>query len=135
MKHFLNSERRLTHFANPSGALPTGGLDGEIKKKEGVTILHVSGNLDADSVAAFKKSAYKILEESKPCLVMDCSSLDFVDSMGLGAMISLLRRVRTQRGDLKIAGLNADVRSVFEITRLHHLFDVLPDWESACQKF
>lgn len=107
----------------------------ETNKTDGVTVLHVKGNLDADSVASFKKTAYKIVEEGCHHLVMDCSALDFVDSMGLGAMISLLRRVRMQKGDLKVAGLNKDVRSVFEITRLHTLFEILSDWKTACQKF
>lgn len=106
-----------------------------IEKKNKVTILHLAGNLDADSVPTFKKEAYKIVQEGCATLVIDCHSLDFVDSMGLGAMISLLRRARTQQGDVKIAGLNQEVRSVFEITRLHRLFDIAPDWQTALGKF
>ena len=107
----------------------------ETKKMEGVTVLHVKGNLDADSVASFKKTAYKLVEEGCHRLVLDCSHLDFVDSMGLGAMISLLRRVRTHKGDLKVAGLNQEVRSVFEITRLHHLFEISNDSKTAVERF
>lgn len=107
----------------------------DITKKEDVTILKISGNLDAESVAEFKKTAGKIVEEGCYQLIIDCRTLEFVDSMGLGAMISLLRKVRTHQGDIKIAALNADVRSVFEITRLHRLFEITPDMESAYQKF
>lgn len=108
-------------------------MDMEIQN--GVTILHLNGNLDADSVSHFKKLAYKIVEEGCHSLVVDCATLDFVDSMGLGAMISILRRVRTQKGDLKVAGLKKDVKSVFEMTRLHRLFDIAPDWKTACRNF
>ena len=104
-------------------------------KKEKVTVLHLKGNLDAESVGGFKKTSYKLVEEGNFFLVINCSDLVFIDSMGLGAMISLLRRLRTQNGDLKVAGLNDEVRSVFEITRLHRLFDILPNWEAACEKF
>ncbi|MDP2600363.1 MAG: STAS domain-containing protein [Deltaproteobacteria bacterium] len=95
-------------------------------KKNGVTVLSVSGNLDAESVACFKKEANKIVEEGCYDLLVDCKSLDFIDSMGLGAMISLLRKVRAHQGDLKVAHLNPDVRQVFEITRLNRLFEILP---------
>ncbi len=104
-------------------------------KKDKVTILYMRGNLDADSVSSFKKTSYKLVEEGNLFMVIDCTGLDFVDSMGLGALISLLRRLRTQNGDLKVAGLNNEVRTVFEITRLHRLFDILPDAQAACEKF
>ncbi len=107
----------------------------DILKKEEITILQISGNLDAESVAAFKKTAGKIVEEGCTHLILDCKALEFIDSMGLGAIISLLRKVRSQQGDIKIAALSPDVRSVFEITRLHRLFEITPDMESAYQKF
>lgn len=106
-----------------------------IEKQNQVAILKVSGNLDADSVAQFKKAANQLVDEGCFQLVMDCQALNFIDSMGLGAMISLLRKVRVQQGDLKISNVNQEVKSVFEITRLHRLFDILPDWGSACEKF
>lgn len=106
-----------------------------VEQKNGVTILRLNGNLDADTVAQFKRQAYKLVEEGCFQMVMDCSTLSFIDSMGLGAMISLLRRARTHSGDVKVSGLNKDVYSVFEITRLHRLFDIFPDWQSAVGKF
>ncbi|MBI4124660.1 MAG: STAS domain-containing protein [Deltaproteobacteria bacterium] len=106
-----------------------------VNKKNGVTILHLKGNLDADTVAQFKRQAYPLVEEGCHQMVIDCHTLDFIDSMGLGAMISLLRRVRTHAGDVKICALNKDVHSVFEITRLHRLFDIQPDWQTACERF
>lgn len=104
-------------------------------QKERVTILRLQGSLDADSVGGFKKTGYKLVEEGNRFLVIDCARLEFVDSVGLGAMISLLRRLRMQNGDLKMASLNSDVRSVFEITRLHRLFEIFPDWQTACETF
>lgn len=107
----------------------------DIQKQGNVAILHLQGSLDADSVNTFKKTTQELLEDGTRRMVFDCRTLDFVDSIGLGAMISLLRRIRSDGGDLKIAGLNAEVRSVFEITRLHRLFEIAPDWETACRTF
>ena len=105
------------------------------EQKEKALVLSLHGNLDADSVSAFKKTSYKLVEEGMRFLVIDCSELGFIDSTGLGALISLLRKLRMQNGDLKVAGLNNEVRSVFEITRLHRLFDILPNVQTACEKF
>lgn len=98
----------------------------KIEKKDSAAILNLQGSLDAESVAHFKKTANKIVDEGCYDLLVDCKTLDFIDSMGLGAMISLLRKVRTHQGDLKVAHLSQDVRQVFEITRLDRLFEILP---------
>ena len=100
-----------------------------------VSVLHCNGSLDADSVAGFKKVTAALVGEGSVRLVADFSDLVFVDSMGLGAMISLLRRVRERDGDLKVSGLSEDVKTIFEITRLHRLFDVCADIGAACKRF
>tara|TARA_B100001964_G_C13996361_1_gene492940 strand:+ start:170 stop:517 length:348 start_codon:yes stop_codon:yes gene_type:complete len=100
-----------------------------------VSILQCGGNLDADSVGSFKQVTNGLVDEGSINLVVDCADLDFVDSMGLGALISLLRRVRQREGDLKVAALSEDVKTIFEITRLHRLFEVCETTELACKKF
>jgi anti-sigma B factor antagonist len=67
--------------------------------------------------------------------VIDCSNLNFIDSMGLGILISLLRRVRQRDGDVKVSALSEEVKTIFEITRLHRLFDVCNDSAAAVKKF
>jgi len=105
------------------------------KKSGGVAVLQISGSLDASNLAAFKKTTQSVVSEKFFKLILDCSKLEFVDSMGLGVMISLLRRVRGEKGDLKVTGLSKDVRQVFEITRLHRLFEIFPDVEAARKSF
>lgn len=96
-----------------------------IDTKNGTTVLHLIGNLDADSVTRFKKQTYQLAEEGCQQFVIDFSDCPFVDSMGLGALISLLRKVRTQQGDVKITRLGKDVATIFEITRLNRLFETV----------
>lgn len=96
-----------------------------IAKKGEATVLQIVGNLDADSVTRFKKQTYQLAEEGCRQFVIDFSDCPFVDSMGLGALISLLRKVRTQQGDVKITRLGKDVATIFEITRLNRLFETV----------
>lgn len=107
----------------------------EIKKINNVALLQVSGSLDADSVPQFKKTVLSAVESGSVLLVVDATKLEFIDSMGLGCLISLLRRVRTHKGDLKVAGLSPEVKQIFEMTRLHRLFDIFPTWEVAAETF
>lgn len=107
----------------------------EVKQQGNIQVMHCGGSLDADTVVAFKKIAYDLVSKGSTRFIIDCSKLTFVDSMGLGVLISLLRRVRQKDGDVKVASLTDEVKTIFEITRLHRLFDVCADWNSAINKF
>jgi anti-sigma B factor antagonist len=109
----------------------------EIKpEKSGkITVLKCKGSLDAESVAGFKKSTQKLVEDGERYFVVDAAGLNFVDSMGLGAIISLMRRVQADRGEIKLAALSPDIRMIFELTRLHRVFDICATVSDACKKF
>ncbi len=106
-----------------------------VEQQGDISILHCGGSLDAESVTGFKKVAYDLVEKGAVKIVVDCEEINFVDSMGLGALISLLRRARSRKGDVKVSALSEDVRTVFEITRLHRLFDICADASAACRRF
>lgn len=107
----------------------------KVESMGNVSIVCCGGTLDADSVSSFKKVTSHLVKNGSVNLVVDCQKLTFIDSMGLGALISLLRQVRGRDGDLKVAGLNDEVKTIFEITRLHRLFDVCADAQAACKQF
>lgn len=107
----------------------------DVKQQGDIQIMHCGGSLDADTVSAFKKVAYDLVSSGATRFVIDCSNLTFVDSMGLGVLISLLRRARSKNGDVKVAALSDEVKTIFEITRLHRLFDVCADWNTAVKQF
>lgn len=107
----------------------------EVKQMGNVQVLNCGGSLDADTVAGFKKIAYDLVSGGSTRFVIDCTNLSFIDSMGLGVLISLLRRVRQHEGDVKVASLSDEVKTIFEITRLHRLFDVCADADAAVRKF
>lgn len=110
-------------------------MDIQVEQKGAVAVLHCTGSLDAETVAQFKRTTQGLCEQGVGQFVLDAQELTFIDSMGLGALISLLRRVRSHDGEVKVSGLTRDVRSIFEITRLHRLFDICGSAVEACQKF
>ena len=90
--------------------------------------------LDASNAPEFKRDMAPALE-AHANLVLDLSRLRFVDSSGLGAFISCLRKLNARGGDLKLSGMSKQVRAVFELVRMHRVFDILPTKQEAVQAF
>jgi anti-sigma B factor antagonist len=98
-----------------------------------VAVLPVE-ELDAGNAGEFKRDIAPVLETNKK-LVFDLGRLRFVDSSGLGAFLSCLRQVNAKGGDLKLCGMSKQVRGVFELVRLHRIFDILGTTEEAVRAF
>jgi anti-sigma B factor antagonist len=90
--------------------------------------------LDASNAAEFKRDIADILAVDTQ-LVIDCSRLRFIDSSGLGVMLSCLRQLSAQGGDLKLCGMSKQVRATFELVRMHRIFDIFPTCEEAVGAF
>jgi anti-sigma B factor antagonist len=102
---------------------------------DGVAVATVPvDELDASNSAEFKRDMAPILEAHMK-LILDVSHLRFVDSSGLGAMLSCLRHLSTKSGDLKLAGMTRDVRALFELVRMHRIFDIYATREEAVSAF
>jgi anti-sigma B factor antagonist len=101
----------------------------------GVTVAVVPmEELDASNAADFKREVAPLLETTTK-LVFDLARLRFVDSSGLGAFISCLRQVNARGGDVKLCGMSKQVRAVFELVRMHRIFDIFATREEAVHAF
>lgn len=87
-------------------------------------------SLDASNVQAFRTAIVPQLEQHDK-IVLDLSNVEFIDSAGVGTLISCLRIVTERQGQLRLCGLNRAVRALFELMRMHRLFEVHPDRQSA----
>ena len=79
--------------------------------------------LDASNASELKRDIAPLLQANTK-VVLDLSRVRFMDSSGLGAMLSCLRQLTARKGDLKLCGLSKQVRSAFELVRLHRIFDI-----------
>ena len=100
-----------------------------------VTINELSGRLDATSVGDLKDTIRKLAQKKLLNIVIDLAGVDFVDSSGLGGLVSSLRTINKEGGDIKIASLRSEVRPVFELTRLHRLFEIFDNPDAAAASF
>jgi anti-sigma B factor antagonist len=90
--------------------------------------------LDASNAGELKRDIAPLLEAHRK-LVIDLGRLRFVDSSGLGAFISCLRKLNAKGGDLKLCGMSKQVRAVFELVRMHRIFDIFGTREEALRAF
>jgi anti-sigma B factor antagonist len=67
-------------------------------------------------------------------LVLDLQSVDFVDSSGLSVLVSTLKAVQAEKGEVVLLGPSAGVRSLIELTRLHKVFEIFEDRNAAVQR-
>ena len=68
-------------------------------------------------------------------VVLDFDKVQFVDSRGCGAIISCLKHVSAARGDLKLCCVRREVRTVFELIRLHRICEIFPTRDEAVRAF
>jgi anti-sigma B factor antagonist len=90
----------------------------------------VDQRLDAHGAISFKAQIATIVAEGNKRIVLDLSSVSFIDSSGLGAVVSVLKLLG-QDGRLVIACLQAPVLALFTLTRMDKVFAIFTDLESA----
>lgn len=91
--------------------------------------------LDAHNSSDLKAQMLKLFEEGKNSLVVDLQAVRFVDSSGLGALVSGFKNASSRNGSLKLTGLQLQVKSMFELTRLHRVFEIYNDADEALGSF
>src|SRR5262245_23652414 len=90
--------------------------------------------LDASNVKEFKDDMAPLLEKHTR-IVMDLSHVELVDSSGCGAFIGFLRQLKSSGGDMKLCGVSKMVRGLFELVRMHRIFDILNTRDEAVKAF
>jgi anti-anti-sigma factor len=96
-----------------------------------LSILTPSGFLDAQSGDDLRSSIGALLNEKPGDILIDCGGIEFMDSRGFGALVSVLKRVREHGKQLYLCSLNSQVRIVLELTGTEKVFTIFPDQESC----
>jgi anti-sigma B factor antagonist len=101
----------------------------------GVLVLELrQDSLDASNVREFREAVQPLIQ-GRNRVVIDLAGVKFVDSSGLGALISCLRRLNEQNGDLRLCNMSTTVQALFELMRMHHVFTIINDRDTAVLSF
>ncbi|UFS69676.1 STAS domain-containing protein [Geomonas sp. RF6] len=91
--------------------------------------------LDAHNSGELKVVVQKLFEEGKKNVLIDLKEVRFIDSSGLGALVSGFKNAISHQGNLKLSSLQTQVKSMFELTRLHRVFEIFPSSAEAIDNF
>lgn len=97
----------------------------------GWTVVEVDGDVDVHTAAMVRDAVFRLLDEGHDHFVLDLGFVTFLDSMGLGAVISATRRVNERHGSLRIASASNRISRVFEFTGLRENYEFHPSADEA----
>lgn len=100
-----------------------------------IDILRFDGALDAQSFTRLESAFNKLLAEHRFRIVLDCGSLDYINSASLGALIGFARKVREQGGDLKLAALSSKIHGIVTLLGFDRILKLYPDATAAAADF
>lgn len=86
--------------------------------------------LDASVAPAFKQAVVRVIEGGETRLVLDLAQVEFLDSSGLGAMVSILKALGN-RGSVAVCNARGAVLSLFQLTRMDKVFAIVGTCDEA----
>ena len=107
----------------------------EAAQNSAVSILRVSGYVDTTTSPDLERRLQALLREKRFHIVVDLASVEYISSAGWGIFISEIREIRENGGDLKLAGMIADVREVFDLLEFENILKAYVDSEQAVASF
>lgn len=109
-------------------------LNGRVEGHDVLVIELREDNLDASNVREFRDAVQALMQQHTR-VVLDMAGVKFVDSSGLGALISCLRQLNNRRGDFRLCEMSRTVRALFELMRMHRVFNIHDSREDAVASF
>ncbi len=101
-----------------------------------VTVVDFSGRITlGEGSALLRVTIRKLLSEQRKHILLNLADVDYIDSAGIGELVSGFTAVKNQSGDLKLLHLTKKVRDILQITKLYTVFDVYLDEHAALHSF
>ena len=100
----------------------------------GVSLVTMPSKLVMANADIWRAQIKSLIDAGNHQLILDLSEVAFVDSSGLSVLVFALRCVRTSEGDVVLLNPSQNVLSLIELTRLHEVFEIFIDRNSAIQR-
>ena len=107
-----------------------------IRQINDVTIADISGRIVlGEECAALREVVHDLLANGRRKIIFNLGMVDYIDSSGLGNLISAFTSVRKQGGELKLLRLTNKIHDLLQITKLYTVFEVMDDETAAVNSF
>lgn len=106
------------------------------RRVDGITILDLSGRITlGEGSVVLRDQIRDLLGKGEKRLLLNLGDVTYIDSSGIGELVSAFTTVRNQGGELKLLNLTKKVHDLLQITKLYTVFDVKDDEASAVKAF
>ncbi len=105
-------------------------------EQNGITIIQPKGKITiGEGDVLLREEITKLLAEDKKKLVLDLGDVSYMDSAGVGELVSVYTSVKNRGGELKLAALTKKIKDLLSITQLMTIFDTYETLEEAVASF
>jgi anti-sigma B factor antagonist len=94
-------------------------------------VVALKGEVDVYTAPALRERLIEASETDCAAVVVDMTDVDFIDSSGLGVLVSALKRVRERDGQMRIVTTKEPILKIFRVTGLDRVFDLSPTLAEA----
>ena len=101
---------------------------------DGITIVQLPERINSTNNRGFAKDVHAVNGPSGK-VIFDLTQVRQLDSSGLGSIVACLKHMRTAGGDLKLCGMSKQIRTLFELVRMHHVFDIFNTRQEAIDSY
>ncbi len=112
-------------------ACPDRPLELKITRRGQAAVVHVSGSVSVPDAERLGEQLGALAAERTPIIVLDLAEMDFISSLGLGAIISAHLKCRHHQGQIRLVSPIQPVRDILETTRLTKIFPIYQSVDQA----
>lgn len=106
------------------------------RQVSGVTIVDISGRIALGKESAtLRELVSELVSNGHKKILFNLADVSYIDSSGLGHLVSAYTAVRSRGGELKLLKLTNNVHNVMQITKLYTIFDIMDDEAAAVKSF
>jgi anti-sigma B factor antagonist len=131
-KNVFNKERSAAPLWPDANFFPGAG---RMSSKGPVIIMELPEQLKQGEVKTFMHELQPLLDNARPCIVLDCSKIQDIDSAGVEMLLQCLELAMKRDGDLKLAAVSPASAIILELMRVDRLFEVFDTPEEATRSF
>jgi anti-sigma B factor antagonist len=107
-----------------------------IRQVDGVTIVDSSGRITlGEGSVILRDTVRDLLAKGSKKIILNLAEVNYIDSSGIGELVSAYTTVKNQGGELKLLNLTKKVNDLLQITKLYTVFDVKDDEAAAVKSF
>ena len=106
------------------------------RQVDGVTVLDMSGRITlGEGSVTLRDTVRDLLSKGQKHILLNLGDVTYIDSSGIGELVSAFTTVKNQGGELKLLNLTRKVHDLLQITKLYTVFDVKDDEAAAVKSF